>query len=202
MPAPPSSCASASPSSAAPRRGSPRGEERCCAGWAATRRSWELALREAAALRQLARVGPDAVVVAAMAGIAALPPSATARPQLAAALRGAKRVVALATAVADIGGIWTLERVTEALSDLAEAALGLCVRHLLLAGHQSGELRPARSAHPDAGCGFTALGMGKLGARRPDYSSDIDLILLQDQNSGVYHGGRPAPSTAGSRAIS
>ena len=49
------------------------------------------------------------------------------REKLAAALRRAKRVIALATAVADIGGIWPLERVTEALTALAETALARAV---------------------------------------------------------------------------
>jgi glutamate-ammonia-ligase adenylyltransferase len=150
----------------------------------------ELALREADAVRQFARSGPDAVVEGSMAAIAALAPALT-RPKLAAALRQAKRIVALATAIADIGNVWTLERLTGALSDLAEAALGASVRHLLLAGHDAGELVLPDPATPDAGCGFTALGMGKLGARELNYSSDVDLILLQDPDSGVYHGEAP-----------
>jgi glutamate-ammonia-ligase adenylyltransferase len=147
----------------------------------------ELALRESAALRDIGRLGPDAAVATAMAALTALKP-ATPRPRLAAGLRQAKRVVALAVAVADIGGLWPLERVTEALADLAEAALQRAVAHLLLAGHQAGELRLPYPATPERACGFTVLGMGKLGARELNYSSDIDLILLQDPESGVYHG--------------
>ena len=56
-------------------------------------------------------------------------------------MRRAKRIVALATAIADIGGIWPLERVTAALSDLAEATLSLAMAHLLRAAHDAGELR-------------------------------------------------------------
>ena len=103
----------------------------------------DLALREAASLRELAARGPDAVVARAMAAIADTPPAAR-RERVAAALRQAKRQVALATAIADIGGIWALERVTGALSALAEAALGLAVAHLLRAAHEQGELAPAR----------------------------------------------------------
>jgi len=147
----------------------------------------ELALREAATLRLFARNGPEAAVGQAMASIAAMPPS-TPRPRIVAQLRQAKRAIALATALADIGGIWPLERVTEALADLAEAALRLCVQHLLLAGHTRGELRLPHPATPDVACGFTVLGMGKLGARELNYSSDVDLILLQDPDSGVYQG--------------
>ena len=150
----------------------------------------DLALREAAVLRSLGRDGPDAVVARAMAGLAGLSP-ATQRAKLVAALRAAKRVVALAVAVADIGGQWPLDRVTGALSALAECALGLSVAHLLRTAHDAGELRLPDRAQPQSGCGFTVLGMGKLGARELNYSSDVDLILIHDSSAGVYHGAAP-----------
>ncbi len=147
----------------------------------------ELALREPATLRDIHRIGPDAVVARAMGALAALRPTLP-RPRLAAGLRQAKRDVALATAVADITGQWPLERVTEALAALAETALQRAVAHLLRAGHDAGELRLPNPDEPEQGSAFTVLGMGKLGARELNYSSDIDLILLQDPDSGVYHG--------------
>jgi glutamate-ammonia-ligase adenylyltransferase len=147
----------------------------------------ELALREAAILRRLARDGPDATVAAVMARLARIPPAAS-RTAVAAAMRQAKRGVALAVSVADLGRLWTLERITAALSELAEATLRLAVGHLLLAGHDSGALRLPDPAEPSRGSGFTVLGMGKLGARELNYSSDIDLILLYDSDSPVYHG--------------
>ena len=101
-------------------------------------------------------------------------------------MRRAKRVVALATAIADIGGIWPLERVTAALSDLAEATLSLAMAHLLRAAHDAGELRLPDPADPARGCGFTVLGMGKLGARELNYSSDVDLVLLYDPAAAIY----------------
>ncbi len=150
----------------------------------------DLALREADALQMLVRHGPDHVVQAAMAALGKLRPT-QARMALAAEVRRAKRIVALTIAVADIGGLWTLDQVTEALTALAEATLGAVVGHLLRAGHDAGELRLPDPAHPGAGSGFTVLGMGKLGARELNYSSDIDLILLHDPDSGVYHGDAP-----------
>ena len=144
----------------------------------------ELALREAAGLDALARHGPDAVVAQAMAALRATSPQA-ARPLVAAALRRAKRVVALATAVADIGRLWRLERVTAALSDLAEAALGLAVAHLLRAAHATGEIALPHPEDPARGSGLIVLGMGKLGARELNYSSDVDLILLHDPEAGI-----------------
>jgi [glutamine synthetase] adenylyltransferase / [glutamine synthetase]-adenylyl-L-tyrosine phosphorylase len=150
----------------------------------------ELALREPATLRDVSRVGPDPVVAAELSELGSLEPS-LGRPRLAAALRQAKRVVALAVALADIGGLWPLERITEALSDLAESALQRAVAHLLRAGHDAGQLRLPYPAAPERACGFAVLGMGKLGARELNYSSDIDLILLHDPDSGVYHGDAP-----------
>ncbi|MCW3476495.1 bifunctional [glutamine synthetase] adenylyltransferase/[glutamine synthetase]-adenylyl-L-tyrosine phosphorylase [Limobrevibacterium gyesilva] len=147
----------------------------------------ELAAREVATVRLVAQAGPGVAVERAMAALAAVPPTAP-RARVAAALRQAKRIVALATAIADIGGIWQLDRVTAALTDLAEAALRLSVAHLLRAGHDSGELRLPNPDDPARGSGFTVLGMGKLGARELNYSSDVDLILLQDPESGIYHG--------------
>src|SRR5690348_13759528 len=71
----------------------------------------DLALREASSLRAVTANGPDTVVAAALAELAAMQPQAR-RDRVAAALRRVKRIVALVTAIADIGGIWPLERVT------------------------------------------------------------------------------------------
>jgi glutamate-ammonia-ligase adenylyltransferase len=86
----------------------------------------DLAVREAASLRALVATGPDALVATAMAELAAIAPAGR-RDRIAAAMRRTKRIVALATAIADIGGIWPLERVTAALSDLAEGTLSLAM---------------------------------------------------------------------------
>jgi [glutamine synthetase] adenylyltransferase / [glutamine synthetase]-adenylyl-L-tyrosine phosphorylase len=150
----------------------------------------DLAIRESAILRQAIKDGPDAVVAGIMAGLAGIAPTLP-RAQLAARLRGAKRAVALLVALADIGGLWPLDKVTAALADLAEAALSLSVAHLLRAAHDAGELTLPDRANPAQACGFTVLGMGKLGARELNYSSDVDVILIHDPGAGVYHGDAP-----------
>ncbi|MDR3524000.1 MAG: bifunctional [glutamine synthetase] adenylyltransferase/[glutamine synthetase]-adenylyl-L-tyrosine phosphorylase [Acetobacteraceae bacterium] len=147
----------------------------------------DLALRESDSFARVLREGPSGVVQDALAHVAALPHAAP-QPQLAALMRQAKRQVALATALADIGGIWTLERVTEALSDLAETTLRAAVAHLLAAGHARGDLVLPDPTRPEWGSGFVVLAMGKLGARELNYSSDIDLVLLHDQEAGLYRG--------------
>jgi glutamate-ammonia-ligase adenylyltransferase len=145
----------------------------------------DLAVRESKALCELIACGPDKVAATAFAELNATLPQ-TKRDRVAAALRRTKRVVALTTAVADIGGIWPLERATAVLSDLAEATLSLSVAHLLRAAHDAGDLRLPDPDHPAQGGGFTVLGMGKLGARELNYSSDVDLVLLFDPAAPIY----------------
>ncbi len=145
----------------------------------------DLAMREPATLAALVATGPDAVVEAALASLRATLPELP-RARVAAAMRHAKRVLALAIAIADIGGIWHLERVTAALSDLAEAALALAVAHLLRAAHEAGDVDLGDPTQPSSGSGFVVLGMGKLGARELNYSSDVDLILVYDPSAGIY----------------
>lgn len=139
----------------------------------------DLALRERACFDALIRHGPDRVLDATLAALAALD-AASPRAEIAATLRRAKRQVALASAIADIGGLWDLDQVTRALSRLAEAALGAALRHLLHGAAARHEMVLRDPARPEMGSGFVVLGMGKLGAGELNYSSDIDLMLLYD----------------------
>lgn len=152
----------------------------------------DLAQREPAALRAVVIEGAETVVVRALATLGAVPPAAP-RARVAAAMREAKRIVALAVAIADIGGAWRLERVTAALSGLAETALTLAAAHLLRVAHDAGEIVLPHPDDPARGSGFVVLGMGKLGARELNYSSDVDLILLHDPDAGLL----PADAAGG-----
>ena len=145
----------------------------------------DLALREAVTVTRFLAEGPDATVAAAMTTLAQVK-SASRRDRVAAALRQAKRQVALVCALADIGGQWQLEQVTGALSALAEGTLSLAVAHLLRTAHDAGDLALPDPEDPANGGGFTVLGMGKLGARELNYSSDIDLVLLFDPAAPIY----------------
>jgi glutamate-ammonia-ligase adenylyltransferase len=152
-----------------------------------------LAVREPDAMAATMADGPDAAfreVLATLAGEAA--PGAT-RAVMAAALRRAKRRGALVIGAADIAGTWDVTQVTAALSDLAEATLSAAVRHLLAphAGSGGAEgLRLRDSDDPARGSGLIVLGMGKLGARELNYSSDVDLVILFDP-AAAYHGENP-----------
>ena len=161
----------------------------------------DLALREAPVLLRLAERGPDEAMAVALDPLTRADPGAP-REQVAALLRQAKRQVALIVAVADIAGLWPLDRITGALSDLAEQAIDFAAAHLLLGAAERGELRlPSRGngagrADPRAigkGSGLIVLGMGKLGARELNYSSDVDLVVLYDP-AAAYHADRAGAS--------
>ncbi len=147
----------------------------------------DLAMREAETLGRIAREGADAVAAEAIASVAALPP-ALRQAETMARMREAKRRAALAIAIADIAGWWEVMRVTGALTDLAETSLRIAARHALRAAHDAGELRLRRPDMPERNSGLIVLGMGKLGARELNYSSDVDLIVLYDPAARVYHG--------------
>ncbi len=96
-------------------------------------------------------------------------------------LRIARRHAALIIAMADLAGLWPLEKVTGALSRVAEKALSAGLSHLLKTCAAAGQLRPAHPEDPERDCGIIILGMGKLGASELNYSSDIDLIVFYDR---------------------
>jgi [glutamine synthetase] adenylyltransferase / [glutamine synthetase]-adenylyl-L-tyrosine phosphorylase len=106
------------------------------------------------------------------------------------ALRQVRRRIALTVALADIMETWPLEGVTRALSDFADTAVNAAARHLLQRGIDAGDLAPADPEDPLRRSGLVILGMGKLGARELNYSSDIDLILLYDPEIVRYTGKR------------
>ena len=88
-------------------------------------------------------------------------------------LREAKRRAALLIGLADLGGVWALEEVTGALSDFADAATRRAF-DVAIAGERNGPLAGMTAEE----AGLVVLAMGKGGARELNYSSDIDLILL------------------------
>ena len=99
------------------------------------------------------------------------------------ALRKAKRQVSLLTALADIAGQWPLETVTGRLSQFCDRALGVALKSLLRGAHNAGAIELPDPDHADQNCGLFVMGMGKLGARELNYSSDIDLIVLYDEEA-------------------
>jgi glutamate-ammonia-ligase adenylyltransferase len=78
--------------------------------------------------------------------------------------------------------------VTEALTRFAEAATQAAIRLLLAAAAEKGDLEPPHQDDAARDSGLAVIGMGKLGARELNYSSDIDLIVLFDQEVVRYRG--------------
>lgn len=111
-------------------------------------------------LERLVAVGPDVA-------LADILDRARADGDIMPRLRRARGDVALLVALADLAGLWPLERVTAALSDFADLAIDAAIAAALA----------ERGAPPR---GLVAFGLGKLGSRELNYSSDVDLILLHE----------------------
>ena len=110
-------------------------------------------------------------------------------------LRQAKRRVALLTGLADLAGVWPLEEVTGRLTRFADLAVQKALEHAIRREITRGKLPGASEADVPTGAGMTVLAMGKMGAAELNYSSDIDLICLFDEDRidpDDYHEARAA----------
>ncbi|MBF0435089.1 MAG: bifunctional [glutamate--ammonia ligase]-adenylyl-L-tyrosine phosphorylase/[glutamate--ammonia-ligase] adenylyltransferase [Magnetococcales bacterium] len=88
----------------------------------------------------------------------------------------------------DLTGLSSLEQTVHALSDLGQASLEAGYRWL---DHQASQRHGPPMIDLGQGpqrCRFCILGMGKLGARELNFSSDVDLIYLYDDDHGQTAG--------------
>ena len=92
-------------------------------------------------------------------------------------LRQGKRRMALLTGLADLGGVWDLRQVTHAVSTFADTAVDAAMRTVLALPRFANKL-PTPIKDGSVAAGMTVLSMGKGGAYELNYSSDIDLIVL------------------------
>jgi len=122
-----------------------------------------------------AQDGPESAIVAAHALIAN---AADNEKALMTALRDARNGVAVAVALADIAGIWPLERITGALSAFAEQAIDAALKHLLARAAAAGQIDSNTALRSS---GIIVLGLGKLGGGELNYSSDVDIMVLWDE---------------------
>jgi glutamate-ammonia-ligase adenylyltransferase len=134
-----------------------------------------LILKEAKWL-QGALEGPDAAVADLFEALPQI--DAKAMP---AVLREAKRRIALLTGLADLGGVWSLEKVTQVLTQFADLAVNSALRTCIAAEIARGKLPSMTQDNIEDAGGMTVLAMGKMGAFELNYSSDIDLICLFDE---------------------
>lgn len=97
-------------------------------------------------------------------------------------LRRAKQKASLLIALADLGGVWELDKVTSALTDLADRALDIAFKTALSPLLNRGKLAGRGPDDLETAGGLVALAMGKMGAFELNYSSDIDIICLFDDS--------------------
>ena len=138
-----------------------------------------LLLREHALLPELFSKGPEQALAKAC-DLALSAAGASSEAEAMTILRRAKRQAALAIALADIAGAWPLERVTRALSGLADAGVRGALRFLLRQAAQQAGLEQRDAAALEAATGLVVLAMGKYGAFELNYSSDIDFVVFYD----------------------
>lgn len=118
-------------------------------------------------------------------------------------LRKVKAREILRIALRDIGGLSEMEETTEALSDLAEAALGGGTMYALtslkkrfgtpLTEDERGEKRE---------CQFCVLALGKFGGRELNFSSDIDIMYIYESDGGGSVQAQKDATTAGEEITS
>ncbi len=148
-----------------------------------------LILRERDWLLPVLDAPPEASFAALLADL----PS-TAPDLLPAALRRAKRRAALLTALCDLGGVWGGMEVTSALTRLADQAVDVAMKTLVADEIRRERLPGATQDDIATAGGMVCLAMGKMGAFELNYSSDIDLICLfdQDRYGADWHDARAA----------
>ncbi len=133
--------------------------------------------READWLAVAVEEAPEQAVSDLLAAVQAAPPS-----QHKADLRQAKRRMALLTALCDLGGVWSGSEVTRALTQLADTTLQAGLKGLVGAEIARGSLPGQTEQDVEEAAGMVVFAMGKMGAFELNYSSDIDLICLFDQD--------------------
>ena len=153
---------------------------------------WQLASEDPGRLLALLAADPDAHLAQLIDTTGAAVAASADEAEVMRLLRRMKAEAALAIALADIGEKWPVMRVTRALTELADAAVTMALRHLLRAAARAGKIALADAARPEDGCGLAVIAMGKMGALELNYSSDIDLIVAFDPAPGLAADVEPA----------
>ncbi len=96
-------------------------------------------------------------------------------------IRVSRQKVAVAVALADLSSAWDVDQVVRRLSDFADVVLQQTVRAILFDATRKGMYFPEDAQYPEVGSGLFILGLGKLGGRELNYSSDIDIIAFFDE---------------------
>jgi [glutamine synthetase] adenylyltransferase / [glutamine synthetase]-adenylyl-L-tyrosine phosphorylase len=103
-------------------------------------------------------------------------------------LRRFKYSEVLRIATRDLNGLAPLEEVTEELSSLAAATLQLAYERAIAELVAEHGLPMEQTPQGEVEAAFTIIGMGKLGGRELNFSSDIDLIYFYSSDKGESTG--------------
>lgn len=147
---------------------------------------WDIIQDDPARVLRLLESDPDAAFAALLGKMRRDAEAARSSEALMRVLRRAKAQAALLIALADIGGVWPVGRITGALTDFADAAVGAAVRYLLTEAARRKKLVLRDSKNPDAGSGYAVIAMGKMGGGELNFSSDIDLMVFFDTTAASY----------------
>ena len=142
--------------------------------------------RDAAFACRLLREGPDKTFADILANLRRVIDTETDTGKLMSALRESKRNAALTIAVGDISEVWDVNAVMGALSTYADESIAVATCHVLRKHAKAGRLAIPDDGSPETGSGYVILGLGKLGARELNYSSDVDLIVLYDPERTAF----------------
>ena len=142
--------------------------------------------RDAAFACRLLREGPDKTFANILANLRGVIDMETDTGKLMSALRESKRNAALTIAVGDISEVWDVNAVMGALSTYADESITVATCHVLRKHAKAGRLAIPDDDSPETGSGYVILGLGKLGARELNYSSDVDLIVLYDPERTAF----------------
>jgi [glutamine synthetase] adenylyltransferase / [glutamine synthetase]-adenylyl-L-tyrosine phosphorylase len=149
----------------------------------------QCAVREPEFTAELFESGPEAALIGIADTLQSAAPDLADDGALKKQMRIAKRRAALSIAAADIARVWDQDRVTSELSRFAEICVAKTANFLLARLAKKGAIELPEPENAAASSGLIVLGLGKLGARELNYSSDIDLIILFDP--GAVASGQP-----------
>ena len=103
-------------------------------------------------------------------------------------LRNIKSQASLLIAVAEITNYWSIYRVMNELSNIADLIVKSSLNYLFQDSAIRGEIKLKNLEEPLVGTGLILLAMGKLGAKELNYSSDIDLVAFYEPDRLEYRG--------------
>jgi len=145
---------------------------------------WHLALQDPGRLASLATTAPEEshrAIVERQASLGGrFASGGIARDEVVRELRRNRAAHALLVGLADIGEVWSVDEVTRALSEFADASVKGGVGVILAEAAANRRITLPNAEDPGAGSGFVILALGKHGAGELNYSSDIDLVVFFD----------------------